>query len=396
MTMKTCCGLLAVVIITGGLSSGCGRGEAAAVLTKPVVPPALTAAAPRQALVAFDKAFYVGNPRQGSYVDSARTGPADFWKEAEMIETVEDYHSLTRDPAYERLALALCRGVIGRYGSNWLYLPSVTGHGRIGQRANDDVMWMVIAFARAAAMSGDKTYLDAAAQNFDGVYARAWSTALGGGLWWRTAGDRPGKNTTTNAPAVIAAVELFKATGESRYRAAAEAIYTWLRANLYDPRSGRVFDSVVPNGAGAVSVNRVQFTYNQGSFIGAAALLYGVTREKPFYGDALHALSYTQAHLTQGGILQNDSTQADQDSGGFKGIFARWALTFTRDNSISRFDSWFRLNADTAWSERNSGGVVGWDWRAKTGTGRLYSWDCSSAVAMMEALLPVSTQAVRR
>jgi len=47
---------------------------------------------------------------------------------------------------------------------------------------------------------------------------------LGGGLWWRTAGDRPGKNTTTNAPAVIAAVELFKATGESRYRAAAEAI----------------------------------------------------------------------------------------------------------------------------------------------------------------------------
>jgi len=67
--------------------------------------------------------------------------------------------------------VALCQGVIGRYGSDWLYLPAVTGHGRIGQRANDDVMWMVIAFARAAAMSGDKTYLDAAAQNFDGVYA---------------------------------------------------------------------------------------------------------------------------------------------------------------------------------------------------------------------------------
>ena len=388
MTMKTCCGLLAVVIITGGLSSGCGRGEAAAVLTKPVVPPALTAAAPRQALVAFDKAFYVGNPRQGSYVDSARTGPADFWKEAEMIETVEDYHSLTRDPAYERLALALCRGVIGRYGSNWLYLPSVTGHGRIGQRANDDVMWMVIAFARAHAISGNAAYLDAARQNFDRVYARAWSSALGGGLWWRTAGDRPGKNTTTNAPAVIAAAELYGATHDSTYLARATAVYRWLRTHLYDAHSGRVYDGVMPAAAGGISVSRVRYTYNQGSFIGAANELYAVTRDRAYYDDALNALVYTTRHMTRDGILQNDSTGPDQDAGGFKGIFARWALRFARDNTISRFDSWFRLNADMAWSERNSGGVVGWDWMAKTGTGTLYSWDCSSAVAMMEALLP--------
>jgi hypothetical protein len=78
----------------------------------------------------------------------------------------------------------------------------------------------------------------------------------------------------------------------------------------------------------------------------------------------------------------------DQDSGGFKGIFARWALTFTRDNHITSYDSWFRLNADMAWSQRSAAGIVDWHWTAKTGGGALYSWDCSPAVAMMEALLP--------
>jgi hypothetical protein len=103
---------------------------------------------------------------------------------------------------------------------------------------------------------------------------------------------------------------------------------------------------------------------------------------------ALGALAYTRANLTHGGILQNDSVKPDQDSGGFKGIFARWALAFTRGNHITSYDSWFRLNADMAWSQRNAAGIVGWQWTAKTGTDAPYSWDSSSAVAMMEALLP--------
>ena len=379
---------LAVLALAGGLLPGCGRGAEAAARTQPAVPPSLTAAAARQALASFDRAFYVGNARHGFYVDSARTGLADFWKEAEMIETVEDFYRLTGDRAYERQVVALCQGVVDRYGSDWMYLPTAGGHGRIGQRANDDVMWMVIAFARAHAISGIATYLDAARQNFDRVYARAWSSALGGGLWWRTASDRPGKNTTTNAPAVIAAAELYGATHDSTYLARATAVYRWLRTHLYDAHSGRVYDGVMPAAAGGISVSRVRYTYNQGSFIGAANELYAVTRDRAYYDDALNALVYTTRHMTRDGILQNDSTGPDQDAGGFKGIFARWALRFARDNTISRFDSWFRLNADMAWSEKNSGGVVGWDWMAKTGTGTLYSWDCSSAVAMMEALLP--------
>jgi uncharacterized protein YyaL (SSP411 family) len=378
---------LTVLALAAGLLSGLVLGAEATVHPRIPAPPRLTAAAARRALAAFNKAFYSGSTRQGFYVDSTTTGLADFWKEAEMIETVEDYYRLTGDPAYERLTLALCRGVIGRYGSNWLHLYWPADHKLIGQRANDDVMWMVIAFARASALSGDPTYLHIARQNFDPAYARAWSSALGGGLWWRTATDRPGKNTTTNAPAVIAAVNLYKATHDGLYLTRAESLYGWVRSHLFDPRTGRVFDGLVLHGKN-VSVDRTQYTYNQGSFIGAADALYAVTGDRVYYTDALSALAYTRADLTRNGILQNDSSKPDQDSGGFKGIFARWAIAFTRQNHITSYDSWFRLNADMAWAQRNNAGIVGWRWTAKTGVDTPYSWDNSSAVAMMEALLP--------
>jgi predicted alpha-1,6-mannanase (GH76 family) len=378
---------ITVLAMAGGLLSGFVLGAMATVDPPVPSPPSLGGAAALQALAAFDKAFYSGTARQGFYVDSATTGLADFWKEAEMIETVEDYYRLTGDPAYKNLVVALCRGVIGRYGSSWLYLYRPADHKLIGRRANDDIMWMVIAFTRAHAMTGDPAYLQMARRNFDSVWARAWSSALGGALWWRTATDRPGKNTTTNAPAVVAAVHLYNATHDGMYLGRARSLYGWLRGHLFDPRNGRVFDGLVLRGQSA-TVDRTQYTYDQGSFIGAAEALYSVTGERSYYSDALLALQYTRAALTQNGILQNDSSRPDQDSGGFKGIFARWALAFTRANHITSFDSWFRLNADMAWSERNAAGLVGWHWAAKTGTDAPYSWDCSAVVAMMEALLP--------
>jgi uncharacterized protein YyaL (SSP411 family) len=377
---------LATICAAGGMLSGLLSSQAESHSRTPD-PPSLTGAAAQQALAAFDKAFYSGTAGSGSYRDSATTGLADFWKEAEMIETVEDYYKLTGDPAYKRLAIALCQGVIGRYGSSWTYIYRATDHRLIGQRANDDVLWMVIAFTRAYAISGDRTYLNMARQNFDRAYGRAWSTTLGGGLWWRTPTDRPEKNTTTNAPAVVAAAGLYKTTHVGKYLTEAKTIYGWMRGHLFDAQTGRVYDSLVPRGTG-VSIVNTQFTYNQGSFIGAADMLHGLTGDRSYYDDALRALAYTRADLTQRGILQNDSVKPDQDSGGFKGIFARWALAFTRDNHITSYDPWFRLNADMAWSQRNAADVVGWQWTAKTGTDALYSWDCSAAVAMMEVLLP--------
>ncbi len=382
---------VALVAATVALSvAGCGGGGGGgATVDIPAHLPHLVAADAAAALASFNAAFYVSAPSLGYYVDYMNgTHAADFWREAEMIETVEDYAQLTGKPAYRQLVVALCRGVLHRYRTDWLVLLSQTGRVLPNPRANDDAMWMIIAFARAAQITGDTSYLDIAKTNFDQVYARAWSMDLGGGLWWRTSYVLPQKNATTNAPAVIAACEIYRATHDGSYLAKAQGVYAWMRAHLFDPTTGQVYDALKPTGGGSATVNRIKFTYDQGSFIGAGHLLYSVTGDRTYDADALRALEYTRTDLTTHGILQNDAVHADQDEGGFKGIFARWAIAFTRADRMTTFDSWFRLNAAVAWAHRNARGLAGWDWMKPPVTGPLYSWDCSSAVAMMECLLP--------
>jgi predicted alpha-1,6-mannanase (GH76 family) len=253
-------------------------------------------------------------------------------------------------------------------------------------------MWMTIAFARAGAITGHRSYTAVAKANFDVVFSRAWSNDFGGGLWWRVGRhQRREKNVTTNAPAVIAACELYLNLHQASYLAKAERVYAWLRRHLYNPRSGRLYDAVWWTNAHTPHFRVTRFTYNQGSFIGAACLLHAITGRKVYFDDALRALHYTQDNLTTGGILQNDALHANMDRGGFKGIFARWALTFARENHLSTFDAWFRLNATTAWSHRNAAGLMGYDWLVTPRNGPQFSFDCSSGVAMMEYLLPHGT-----
>src|ERR1044071_6317240 len=101
---------------------------------------------------------------------------------------------------------------------------------------------MVIACTRGHLLSGNEEFRDVARTNFDFCFARAASTNLGGGLWWKT--DRRSKNACVNGPAAIAAFLLGKATGENGYFRMATNTFFWLRATLFDPATGRVSDNI--------------------------------------------------------------------------------------------------------------------------------------------------------
>jgi hypothetical protein len=355
----------------------------------PVVAHGLTAADARASLGRFDRAFSAPAPGGRFYRLDTSGGFADFWKAAEMIETVEDYYDYTGRAVYKAEVGTLCNAFVARYGTDWMSKYSFKpGHRYLGHRANDDIMWMIIASARAYRITGVVRYRAMAKANFDRAWARAWSADMGGGLWWRSARDRPQKNTTTNAPAVIAACELSRALGDKAYLTKAERLYAWIRARLFDPRTGQVYDHLSWTTAPSVKVYPTPYTYNQGTFIGAADRLGQLTAVHAYALDARRALGYTRTHLTRRGILQSDGGLANQDTGGFKGIFARWAVRFTRDQHIVAFDPWFRRNAGASWARRNARGLIGQDWTAPTGNGLQYSWDCSAAVAMLETLLP--------
>ncbi len=387
LSLATCTAILLTI------GTACGGSEAGQTTQDPPASP--DEAVALQSMAAFNTAFYRGTQRQGVYMKDTNGGRyADFWTTAEMIETAEDYYDYTGRADAKDLVLALLDGFTAHYGTDWMskYKGGDTG-ANLGPRANDDIMWICIATARAYHITGDDAYRQMAAANFEAVYTRSWSKDMGGGVWWRvlsTGPFVPQKNTTTNGPAVIAACELYNDVHQPLYLAQARSVYGWLRANLYDPATGRVYDNISLAPGGGTRIDTTEYSYNQGTFIGAATMLYAVTGDPGYATDARRAIDYTRAHLTTtGSILLPGSKTPDRDAGGFNGIFARWALRFTRDSRITDYDTWFRANADAAWSHRNTGGLMGADWTKQTGTGPLYAWDCSSGVAMQEVLLPL-------
>jgi predicted alpha-1,6-mannanase (GH76 family) len=325
------------------------------------------------ALAAFTRSFYVANDGRAYFRRTGAGSQATFWAEAEMIEMVEDASQATGKPLYKHMLTALMTGFRSEYGSNWTAIRPY----------NDDVLWMVIAAMRAYIITGNTAYRDLAKSNYDQVYARSWSPALGGGLWWTT--QRTAKNTTTAAPAIIAACELYETLHEASYLSQAASLFAWLSDHLFDAKSGAVYDGISYGSDGA-AVSRASYTYNQGTFIGAAALLYRLTGNELYYNDALAALSYTKARLTSNDILKSEGSP-NGNRGGFKGIFIRWATFFVRENHITSYSAWFQQNAQVAWSHRNRSSLIGDNWSAPTPNGDLASFPCSSAVALCEAVL---------
>jgi len=325
------------------------------------------------AMSAFNVAFYVESKGAGLFraTTTASTWPP-FWRSAELIEMVEDAYQRSGRPVYRRMVRELRRGVLARFGTNW------TGH----RKYNDDVMWMVLAFLRGYEITGDTAFRDVAQRNFDAAFARGWSDDFGGGLWWTT--DRQEKNACVAGPAAIAARHLYRALGNASYLVKARRLYSWLRQHLFDATTGAVYDNVSRGEDGSDRVDRAVYTYNQGTFIGAADLLYRTTNASTYYDDAQRALEFAKTDLTVDGVLREEGV--GRDGGGFKGIFARYAVEFVRHHRITSHGSWFALNARAAWSFRDARGLMGQDWSSATSSGKLHAFDCSSAVVLLQQL----------
>lgn len=354
-------------------------------MTRETSPGGFTAARPNDApsraqaddaLAAFNAAFSLEAGGVGFYRRHAATRRlASFWQTAELIELVADSYQTSADPDHRRHIRALARGVQLRYGRHWTLV----------RRYNDDVMWMVLAALRAYDTWSDVHCLAAATANFDRAWRRAWSPDLGGGLWWTTA--RREKNACVNGPAAIAACRLAVALDDPRYLERARHLYAWVRDHLYEEESGRVNDHVRAAASGIV-LDRRLFTYNQGTFIGAADLLHRLTGEQVYRDDAHRALTFTRTELAPGGILRSEG--AAGDGGGFKGIFARYAVPFVRRHHLGEFEGWLWLNAAAAWNRRDARGLIGEDWSSPPSAARRcespYAWDASSAVVLLQLL----------
>lgn len=334
------------------------------------------------AMNAFIDAFWIpGKDRFAT--DLYKDTPQEFWKEALMLEVLQDAYQRSSNKSYYEYVVKLSDSILERYGDNWLDGPPSNT-----DRLTDDPMWMTLAFLRSYEITNNEKYLQAARNTFDGIWNKYHDEELGGGIWWNGLA-RTDKNTCNNLAAAIAAVKLSQALKDDSYLNKAKSLYEWEKSNLYV--NGRVLDHVHKNEDGSTDIATWEFTYNQGVFIGAAHFLYQATKEVAYLNDAIETADYSMQHLTDTNyILQFDSEDGVEAGAGFKGIFVRYMNLLINKDGQKQYAAWMNHNASTAWGNRRvSDNLMYKDWSVKTPVGSINSWGMETGVALLQTTSPV-------
>jgi predicted alpha-1,6-mannanase (GH76 family) len=260
----------------------------------------------------------------------------DYWPSAHALDILVDLYMRKPSAGTKAQMKSVTDGVSNMNGGSYL------------RDYYDDMEWMALACLRAYKATSDPEYKDITMQLWTDIKT-GWSADLGGGIWWRK--DHPSKNTPSNLPASMLASMLFRQFGNRDDSAWAVKIYDWEKKVLYDATSGLVYDNIDASGSRNTTW---KFTYNQGTFIGAALQLYLITQSSSYLTDAMKAADYTllSGQLTSGGILKDEG---GGDGGLFKAIFVRNFTELILDGNLNsdkktRYTGFLETNAEKLWS----------------------------------------------
>ncbi len=165
-----------------------------------------------------------------------------------------------------------------------------------GPKYYDDNDWVGIELARLYRSDHNKAVLGSAEAIMRFEIA-GWQASpelvCPGGLPFSNSIENTERNTVTTAPAAELALQLFKITHNYEYLAFAEQAYEWVRRCLMTP-SGMYADHINNRGV----IEPTLWSYNQGSMIGAGALLYQVTGQGAYLYQARQTAKAALAYFT--------------------------------------------------------------------------------------------------
>ena len=298
-------------------------------------------------------------------------GDGGWWGDAEMLETMLDAYETTGNKEYLDVFTKVFNYFYENVGDDWLKLVYTDRYKWVGHDFNDDVMWMVIASARAYHLTGLDKYRRLAKKNFDAVYKRAYNR-WGMLRWAMKSGHPNGTNSCIHGPAEVAACYIARSldSGEERekYFGIARDLYEKQRTYLFVESTGQVLDCFTWNDSTdkPEKYNRWVSTYNQGTMLGAAIMLYNRYGDEKYKRDAEKIVACTRRELCdENGIVKVCQT-VDGDLCGFKGILMRYLRRYIVEMRHPELASWIGKNAFHAFNNRNSRGVTSSAWLMKS------------------------------
>ncbi len=231
----------------------------------------------------------------------------NYWWMAHAIDAYIDAYARSGNRTYQTSANSIRTGMYTAYDA---------GRQDLWNSFYDDMEWMNLACIRGYEnfTSGRDKWLEEAKQLFDWIWV-GWNDEDGGGIRWNS-GTGTGKNSCSNAPAIIGAAKLYQITGEQEYLDKAKMIFDWmLTHSRFD--DGFIKDSPHNDNRGWT------FSYNQGTWVGGLLELYRITKEQKYYDIAVDLMdkSLFETWFSPDGIMRESGVG---DGGMFKGIYIRY------------------------------------------------------------------------
>lgn len=153
-------------------------------------------------------------------------------------------------------------------------------YGEGGDMFYDDNEWVALAKVQEFLQTGDRASLDRAKEIF-ALVESGWDTdpshASPGGVFWTQAPWSQDRNTVSTFPGAELATRLYLITHDTAYLDWAKRSVAWADATLLAP-NGLYWDNIKLDG----SIDRTQWSYNQGTPIGTYTLLYKATGDRQY------------------------------------------------------------------------------------------------------------------
>ncbi|RZJ76531.1 MAG: hydrolase [Flavobacterium sp.] len=146
-------------------------------------------------------------------------------------------------------------------------------------RYYDDNALVCIDYAEAYFNTKDAQYVDKAKEVFKFIIS-GWDEKLDGGVYWLE-GHKDQKPACSNGMATLAALKLYQASRDPAYLDWAKRFYQWMQARLRNPE-GIYYNDVKMDGR----PNPTYYTYNTGSMLESAVLLYEFTKDPAYLREA--------------------------------------------------------------------------------------------------------------
>ncbi len=201
----------------------------------------------------------------------------------------------------------------------------------------DDNQWIAIAYLDIYNRTHEKKFLETSKMIYDFMMT-GYDTISGGGLYWKY-GDKSTKNTCSNGPAILVALQLYNITNDKKYLQTALSIYDWVNAHLQAP-DDLYYDNIhLPS----LKIDSAKYTYNTGTMLQSNVLLYNITHKKEYLNKAEAIATSAKSFFYKNEKLPGNYW--------FNAVMLRGYIELYKvDHNKQLLDFWF-ADADRTWQQ---------------------------------------------